>query len=158
MYDLKHIFTCSLSSNDPQASSIHLLGVAYLELALLNLSYHLHLMSSSHGLHRILLFFDTTPWGAPNPHINIKYITHGLGYRVWFTSSYYTITSLDLMRYIIYVLCSSSWSQSPDFVLIIFLFFSIHNNLLKAIRNSALHYIAARIDHQNSILFWSFFN
>ena len=63
---LRHIFTCPLSPNGWQASSIWSSRDAYLELALLNLDDDRHLTSSSYGLYEILLLMQAHG-EIPNP-------------------------------------------------------------------------------------------
>ena len=64
---IKHIFTCPLSPNGRQASSIWFSWDAHLELAQLNLDDDHHLISSSHGLYEISLLMHAHG-KIPNPH------------------------------------------------------------------------------------------
>ena len=74
---IKNIFTCPLSPNGRQASSIWSSWDAQLELAQLNLDDDHHLMSSSHGLYEISLLMHAHG-KIPNPHRQHKGTYDGL--------------------------------------------------------------------------------
>jgi hypothetical protein len=77
---LSHIFTCPLSPNGQQASSIWSSQYAYLELlVLLNLDgeYHFYYLM---GYTKSLFWYNPMRWYL-TPHSNATHIEHGLVYK-----------------------------------------------------------------------------